>query len=159
MVDFPEGGEGNGSRSGIGRRNIEGPQQVGVERIWEALGMGKSEGGELGIWIALGGDDQVLPAIDAEPAEAAEKFLGCASDDFAESGGGLHLHGAETFVSAAHIPEEVAGWLDGDIGSGEIDGFHAEVEFIIDSRETGESLGSDEVSKKCSAHWAWMGIR
>ena len=86
MVDFPEGGEGNGSRSGIGRRNIEGPQQVGVERIWEALGMGKSEGGELGIWISLRGGHQVFPTIDAEATEAAEKFLGCASDDFAESG-------------------------------------------------------------------------
>lgn len=110
MVDFPECGEWNGTRSGIGRRDIEGPQLVGVERMREALGVGQSEGGELGLWISLRRSHQVFPAIDAEPVEAAEEFLGSASDDFAESGGGLHLHGAETLGSAADIPEEMAGW-------------------------------------------------
>ena len=115
MVDFPEGGEGNGTRSGIGWRDIEGPQEVGVERMWETLGVGEAEGGELGVWISLGGGHQVLPAIDAEPAKAAEEFLGSAFDDLAESRGSLHLHGPKAFVSAAHVPEEVAGWLDRDI--------------------------------------------
>ena len=79
--------------------------------------------------------------VRAWSTEATEEFFGRAFDDFAESGGGFHMLGAEAFVSAAHIPEEVAGWLEGDIGNGEIDGFHAEVEFIIDTREAGEALG------------------
>lgn len=107
----------------------------------QGLGVGKAEGGELGIWIFFGGGHEVFPAIDAKTTEATEEFFGSACDDFAESGGGFHMLGAEAFVPAAHIPEEVAGWLEGDIGSGEIDGFHAEVEFFLDSREAGEALG------------------
>ncbi len=74
MIDLPEGGEGNGARSGIGWRDIEGPQEVEVERMWEALGVGESEGGELGIWISLGGGHQVFPAIDAASFGSAAVF-------------------------------------------------------------------------------------
>lgn len=35
------------------------------------------------------------------------------------------------------------GGLDRDLGSGEIDGFHAEVEFFFDPREAGEALGGE----------------
>ena len=140
VVDCLESGKGDGARAGIGRRNIERPHDVGVERMGESLGVGEAEGGELGIGVSLGGGHEVFPAIDAETAEAAEEYFGSAFDDFAEPGGGFHLLGAEAFVSAAHIPEKVAGWFEGDGGSGEIDGFHAEVEFVIDSREAGEAL-------------------
>ncbi len=143
MVDLLEGGEWNGARPGIVWRDIECPQKVGVERMWKALGVGETEGGELGVWVAICGSDQIFPAIDAETVEAAEEFLGSAFNDFTKSRSGLHLHGAQAFVSAADIPEEVAGRLEGDIGCCEIDSLHAEMEFVIDSRNAGKALGGE----------------
>ncbi len=47
--------------------------------------MGEAQGGQLGFRVPLGCGKEILPSIDAEAVEAAEEFLGCAFDDFAES--------------------------------------------------------------------------
>jgi hypothetical protein len=61
---------------------MEGPQLVGVERMGEGLGVGETEGGELGLWIALGGGDEVFPATHNYDRHKSSKTLLCMIPSF-----------------------------------------------------------------------------